>query len=372
MTLGVYVHVPFCAHRCDYCDFATWTDRAHLIDAYVDACVADVARWRDAGFAAADTVFFGGGTPSLLPSGRLERILEEIPRTVDAEVTVECNPDAVSPTQLASYRRSGVTRLSIGVQSYAPHVLAALGRTHDPANVERAFSWAREAGFEHLNADLIYGAPGESARDWEATLEAVLALTPDHVSCYALTVEPATVLGRLVAAGDRPAPEDDVQADRYLVADDRLTAAGYAWYEISNWARPGAECRHNLAYWRGGEYLAIGCAAHGLLGGRRWWNVRTPERYVERITAGASPEIGAEALDDDARAEEAWALTLRTRWGAASTGLDPSVLDELVSADAIELAPGRVTLTRRGRLLATDVTARMLSGPPLALGRIEC
>ena len=195
---GVYVHIPFCASRCDYCDFATWTDRAHLVDDYVEACVRDIER-RD--LPPATSVFFGGGTPSLLAADALVRILDAIPRAADAEVTVECNPDSVDADKLAAYAAGGVNRLSFGVQSMRAHVLAALGRTHDPANVERAVSWARDAGFTRINLDLIYGTPGERVADWEATLDAALALGPSHVSAYALTVEPGTPLGRAVAAG---------------------------------------------------------------------------------------------------------------------------------------------------------------------------
>ena len=361
----MYVHIPFCAARCDYCDFATWTDRTHLVDDYVDACVADLHRWRSAGMAPVDTAFFGGGTPSLLPAETLLRIVDAIPRSPHAEVTVECNPDAVSLDQLMRLRASSVTRLSIGVQSFAPHVLRALGRTHNPANVERAFSWARAAGFDHVSADLIYGTPGESDDDWRATLDATIELEPDHLSCYALTVEPATPLGRLVADGRRDPTDDDVQADRYTIADARLGAAGYQWYEISNWARPGGACRHNLAYWRGGDYLAIGCAAHGNLGGRRWWNVRTPERYIECIVSGRSPEAGGEVLDPARRAEEAWALALRTREGASSSGIDAGLVADLADSDLVHRDDTRIVLTRRGRMLATDVTARLLNARTL-------
>ena len=239
MAFGVYVHIPFCAHRCDYCDFATWTDRSHLIDDYVDACVADLERRRAVGYPSATSVFFGGGTPSLIAGEQLARILDVIERTPGCEVTVECNPDSVDAHKLGVYARAGVNRLSFGVQSMVPHVLAALGRTHDPANVERAVALARAAGIARLNADLIYGAAGESLDDWRRSLDGVLALGVEHVSAYALTVEPATPLGRGVAAGTRVAPDDDEQADCYVVADEILGAAGFDWYEISNWARPG-------------------------------------------------------------------------------------------------------------------------------------
>src|SRR4051794_8781202 len=266
---GVYVHIPFCAHRCDYCDFATWTDRAHMIEEYVDACVTDLDRRVASGTVPeATSVFFGGGTPSLVPGESLARIVAAIPRAAGAEVTVECNPDSTGPEQLDALVAAGVNRVSIGVQSMRTHVLRSLNRTHDPANVVRAVETARAAGIERVSVDLIYGTPGETLADWQATLDGALALGPDHVSAYALTVEAGTPLGQAVAAGAQPAPDDDDQADKYVIADDTLTAAGFAWYEISNWARPGEECRHNLLYWEGGDYLAIGCAAHGKTGPR--------------------------------------------------------------------------------------------------------
>jgi oxygen-independent coproporphyrinogen-3 oxidase len=240
-------------------------------------------------------------------------------------------------------------------------VLRALGRTHDPANVDVAVRQARRAGFERINVDLIYGTPGESARDWRRSLEGALALGVSHVSAYALTVEPATPLGRRVAGGETAGPDDDIQADDYLIADDVLGDAGLQWYEISSWARPGDECRHNLLYWTQGEYLAIGCAAHGHIAGRRWWNVRTPERYIAAIEHGESPEAGAETLDVDSRREEALTLALRTRAGAPSAAFAPAALDELVAAGLLTLAGEHVVLTRRGRLLASEVTARLMA-----------
>jgi oxygen-independent coproporphyrinogen-3 oxidase len=357
---GVYVHVPFCATRCDYCDFATWTDRAHLIDDYVAACRTDLERRVVAGeVRPASSVFFGGGTPSLLDADALVSILDGVRRTADAEVTVECNPDSVDDAKLAAYRAGGVTRISFGVQSMAQHVLASLGRTHDPVNVERAVDGARRAGFATFNLDLIYGTPGETVADWRATLEQTLALDPPHVSAYALTIEPATALGRAVAAG-APAPVDDDQAVKYELADELLSAAGRPWYEVSNWARPGHECRHNLHTWRGGDYLAIGSAAHGHDDGRRWWNVRTPERYVERIDAGDDPLAGEEHLDAASRAEELLVLALRTREGAAVPAAARPVVEQLVGDGLLELAGERAVLTRRGRLLASDVTTRIL------------
>jgi oxygen-independent coproporphyrinogen-3 oxidase len=371
VAFGVYVHIPFCATRCDYCDFATWTDRAHLIDEYVDASVVDLERRgaADPALPPATSVFFGGGTPSLIPADGLVRILSAIRKTDDAEVTVECNPDSVSPELLETYVAGGVNRVSFGVQSMVDHVLVALGRTHDPANVRRAVAAARAAGIRSLNLDLIYGTPGESLDDWRRSLDGALALAPDHVSAYALTVEPATPLGRDVGAGTRPAPDDDDQAEKYVIADDTLRAAGFDWYEISNWARPGAECRHNLLYWGQGDYLAIGAAGHGHAAGRRWWNVRTPERYIAAIGADRTPETGAEELDAATRAEEAFVLAVRTRGGAPVPPGADGVAGELEDVGLVETASGRVTLTRPGRLLASDVTTRLLAGStPVTVG----
>jgi oxygen-independent coproporphyrinogen-3 oxidase len=306
-------------------------------------------------------VFFGGGTPSLVDASQLVRVLDAVPRADGAEVTVECNPDSVDEEKLGAYRAAGVDRVSFGVQSMAPHVLASLGRTHDPANVRRAVTTARAVGFERLNLDLIYGAPGETLADWRATLDDALALSPSHVSAYALTVEPATPLGRAVAAGTRAAPDDDDQADKYAIVDERLRAAGLEWYEVSNWSRPDDPCRHNLLYWRQDDYVGIGCAAHGHTEGRRWWNVRTPERYVERVAAGRSAEAGAEALDPDRRAEEAFLLALRTREGARYDEAAAAEVDELQALGLVEQYADRVVLTRAGRLLANEVTVRLLT-----------
>lgn len=360
MSFGVYVHVPFCVVRCDYCDFATWSDRSHLIDDYVDACVADLGRHAAVGLPAATSVFLGGGTPSLLLPEHVARLLDAIDRAPGAEVTVECNPDSVGAESLRRYHAAGVTRLSIGVQSTQPHVLAGLGRTHRPDHVANAVALARDAGFDNLGVDLIYGTAGESLDDWRRTLDDALALGVDHVSAYALTVEAGTPLARRIAEGDVPAPDDDDQAEKYLVADEVLSGAGLGWYEVSNWARPGRSCAHNLLYWEQGDYVAVGCAAHGHQAGRRWWNVRTPERYVERIRAGASPEAGAELLDPDTRAEEAFTLALRTAAGAVTGAAARDELAALAADGLVERAGARVVLTRRGRLMATDVTARLL------------
>lgn len=348
--LGVYVHVPFCRERCDYCAFATYTDRDHLMARYVDACVTELGRAREAGtLAAATSVFVGGGTPSRLPADELCRLLAAVPVAEGAEVTVECNPEDASAALFAAWRAAGVTRVSVGVQAATPHVLAALGRRHRPAAADRALALVREAGFASHNVDLIFGAVAETDADWAGTLDHVLAVGPPHVSAYALTVEPGTPLARDV---DRH-PDDDVQARRYRTADRVLADAGYRWEEISNWARPGHECRHNRLYWRQGSYLGVGSSAHSHRAGRRWWNVRTPDRYVAAVEAGGSVVAGEEVLTPAQRAFERLALRLRTPEGVPASALPPAPeLDGLVV-----WRDGRAVLTVRGRLLANAVTA---------------
>jgi putative oxygen-independent coproporphyrinogen III oxidase len=348
-AFGVYVHIPFCTRRCDYCAFATWTDRHHLMADYAAACRRQAL---SGGLPPATSVFFGGGTPSLLPVDLLASILESIDRAPGAEVTVECNPDTVSPESLAGYRTAGVTRLSFGVQSMLPHVLAGLGRSHHPASVRGAVGAAKDAGFgRSFNIDLIYGGAGESADDWRRTLDEVLALDPPHVSAYALTVEQGTPLARQPVRH----PDDDDQADKYLVADRILAHAGLWWYEVSNWSRPGRECRHNQLYWAQGDYYGVGGAAHSHRGGHRWWNVRTPERFIDRIASDRPAVAGEEWLDGPARELEALQLSLRTRDGVPAEALpaEPAI-DALVTRRS-----GRAVLTIHGRLLESEVAARL-------------
>ncbi|HET6915639.1 MAG TPA: radical SAM family heme chaperone HemW [Acidimicrobiales bacterium] len=359
---GVYVHVPFCTRRCDYCAFATWTDRFSLARDYVGACVAEARRARYAGeMPPATSVFFGGGTPSLLEPDAIGSILSEIQLEDGAEVTVECNPDTVDEVRLRGYGAVGVNRLSFGVQSMVPHVLRSLGRSHSAGAVRSAVEAAARAGFEGAyNVDLIFGGVGESVDDWSTTLSAVLALDPPptHVSAYALTVEPGTPL----AADPSRHPDPDDQADKYALADTVFSQVGLEWYEISNWAVPGHECRHNLLYWRQGEYLGIGCAAHShrrdrAAGtARRWWNVRTPERYIKLVTEGAPAEAAGEDLSSQERVVEALQLALRTRGGIPASALpDDPALDGLVEPSG----SGMVALTTRGRLLANEVALRL-------------
>jgi oxygen-independent coproporphyrinogen-3 oxidase len=344
---GVYVHIPFCAKRCDYCAFATWTDRGHLQDQYLNALVADICR---SGLEPVSSVFVGGGTPTLVDPAALGEVLRSIPIIPGAEVTVECNPDDVTVEMYRIFRAAGVNRVSIGVQSMVPSVLAALGRTHNPDNVRLAVAAVREADIPSFNLDLIYGGAGETLDQWRTTLEGAIALDPFHVSAYALTVEAGTPL----ALEPERHPDDDDLADKYELADELLTAAGLANYEVSNWSRPGHECRHNLLYWRQGNYVGFGSAAHSHRDGRRWWNIRTPERYIAAVAASETTEAAGETLDDATRHVEGLQLAIRMRDGVPASAIDVDGLDGLVETDG-----ERVRLTRTGRLLANEVSLRL-------------
>ena len=344
---GVYIHIPFCRHRCDYCAFATWTDRDHVIDDYLDALRHDIRR---AALSPVSSVFLGGGTPTRVPAVDLASVLSVVPLAPGAEVTVECNPDDVTIEMMRVYADAGVNRVSIGVQSMVPSVLASLGRTHVPANVELAVAAVRAAGLATFNLDIIYGGAGETLDDWRSTLRGVLALDPTHVSAYALTIEAGTPL----AEDPSRHPDDDDLADKYELADDLLTAAGLENYEVSNWATPGHECRHNVLYWQQGNNLGFGSAAHSHRDGHRWWNVRTPERYVAAVRDDESTEAAGENLDDETRRIEGLQLALRMSDGVPASALDVAGLEDLVATDG-----ERVRLTRHGRLLANEVSLRL-------------
>ena len=348
---GVYIHIPFCTHRCDYCAFATWTDREHLIGDYLNAVRTELERYEFS--TAVSSVFVGGGTPSLVPADALAAVLDAVPMAADAEVSVECNPDDVDVAMVRTWAAAGVNRVSIGVQSMVTHVLGTLGRRHVRDNVARAVDAVTAGGVHSFNMDLIYGSVTERDEDWVSTLQQVIDLGAPHVSAYALTVEAGTPL----AGREQDHPDDDVQAARYEIADDMLSAAGLENYEISNWARPGHECRHNLLYWSQGDYLGVGCAAHSHRGGRRWWNVRTPERYIAAVSAGESTEAAGESLDAATREFERYELALRTRDGVPIEVLDGDALPGLV-----ERRGDAWVLTRRGRLLANDIATRLRVG----------
>jgi len=356
--------VPFCRARCDYCAFATWTDRDHLIGDYVDACVAEVqVAISEEALPPASSIFFGGGTPSRLDGSQLGRILDALPVEPGCEVTAECNPEDATADLFGRWRSAGVNRVSFGAQSMVPEVLVGLGRRHGIEAVQSALRLAHDAGFASTSLDLIFGAACETDSDWERTLGAVLALDPrpEHLSCYALTVEPGTPL----ASDPTRYPDEDSQARRYEKTDSLLEDAGFGWYEISNWSTPGHECRHNRLYWDHGDYRGIGCAAHSHRGSRRFWNVRTPERYISAVASGRKPTGGEELLDDDACELERVSLMIRTRQGVPASWLpqDPS-LEGLV-----ETRGDRAILTLRGRLLANEVILRIAGAPRVTAGQ---
>ncbi|PPG84018.1 coproporphyrinogen III oxidase [Rathayibacter sp. AY1B7] len=379
--LGLYVHVPFCRVRCGYCDFNTYTAtelRGAKQQDYADEAITEMALGAEvlerAGLPRrpARTVFFGGGTPTLLPAGDLVRMLDGL-RThfgvaPDAEITTEANPDSVDAAYLRALAEAGFTRVSFGMQSAVPHVLATLERTHDPERVPLVVEWAREAGLQ-VSLDLIYGTPGESLADWERSLDSALANRPDHLSAYALIVEDGTKLARQIRRGEVATPDDDLTADMYELADARLAAAGYSWYEVSNWARDDAHrSRHNLSYWLGHDWWGVGPGAHSHVGGVRWWNVKHPAAYADRLSTGASPAAGRETLDAGTRRVEDVLLRSRLADGLPIDAIDADRRSEVAGLIADGLVDGRaalggrIVLTLRGRLLADAVVRRLTDG----------
>jgi oxygen-independent coproporphyrinogen-3 oxidase len=369
---GLYVHVPFCVTRCGYCDFNTYTP-AELGGVNPNAWL--LALRKELVLAAArldgptvSTVFVGGGTPSLLGGERLAKLLDMVREhfvlAPDAEVTTEANPESTWPEFFDAIRAAGYTRVSLGMQSVAPRVLATLDRVHSPGRSSAAAREAMAAGFEHVNLDLIYGTPGESDDDLIRSVDAAVEAGVDHVSAYALLVEEGTALARRIRRGELAAPDDDVLAHRYELVDARLSAAGLSWYEVSNWSRPGGECRHNLGYWDGGQWWGAGPGAHGYVGATRWWNVKHPNAYTEMLAGAALPVAGFEQLDSDALHTEDVLLKTRLRQGLPLDRLGAAEREraEAVVADGLLVSDGdRLVLTPRGRLLA-DAVVRTLLG----------
>ncbi|OHR33830.1 coproporphyrinogen III oxidase [Corynebacterium sp. HMSC074C05] len=378
-SFGVYLHVPFCATRCGYCDFNTYTPGQLGSGAtqgdYLDAIVAELemAVVKHPELArGADTVFVGGGTPSMLGASGLRRLLDGVRNSFgladDAEVTTESNPESTSPEFFEGLAEAGFTRVSLGMQSAVPHVLATLDRTHTPGRPAAAVAEARAAGFEHINLDVIYGTPGESMADLDTTLEAVLATEVDHVSAYSLIVEPGTAMARKVRRGELPMPDDDDLADRYERIDAALSQVGFSWYEVSNWAKPGGQCRHNMLYWRDGNWWGAGPGAHSHLDGTRFYNVKHPARYAVTISGGELPVKDSEGLTAEDRHTEKIMLGLRLAEGIDASLLGEDELDkarrqaeagmvEFVSVDGGQ----RIQLTNRGRLLADAIIVDILS-----------
>ena len=368
---GIYVHMPFCTVRCGYCDFNTYT-AAELggatPDGWLNALRAELelaaARLPET---AVDTVFVGGGTPSAIGAERLTAVLDAIAGhfslNSEAEVTTEANPESTSAEFFAELRAAGYTRVSLGMQSIAPHVLATLGRAHSPGRAIVAAGEAAAAGFDHINIDLIYGTPGESDEDLLASVDAAISAGVDHLSAYALVVEDGTALARQVRRGEVPAPDDDVLARRYELLDNRLSAAGLDWYEVSNWSRPGGQCRHNLGYWNGGQWWGAGPGAHGFVGDLRWWNVKHPSTYADSVANGGWPAADFERLGPRDRHIEEVMLGIRLREGLAVSVLTDAErlrADRAAGDGLLTLTGERLTLTRRGRLLADAVVREVL------------
>ncbi|MDR1238065.1 MAG: radical SAM family heme chaperone HemW [Propionibacteriaceae bacterium] len=375
IPFGIYVHVPYCSARCGYCDFNTYTsaelgaqpgasqsDYLLAIRKELDLAVRVLGKTPKV-----STIYFGGGTPTLLPAGEqaavVDAIRQRFPVAKNAEITTEANPESVAELGLDILAMAGFNRISLGMQSAVPKVLEVLERRHSPGRVEQVVGWARSAGFKSVSLDLIYGAPGESLDDWRTSLETALALRPDHVSAYSLTLEPGTRLAARVDRGELIGVDEDFQADCYLLADSLLSAAGLPAYEISNWAKRGQESRHNLGYWRSSNWWGIGPGAHSHVGGTRWWNVRHPRDYTSLVFAGKSPAQAREVLDDKQRRVERVMLGLRLAEGLQSSGLtadEQRRIGEYERRGLVSRLDERLSLTPAGRLLADAIIREVL------------
>ena len=380
MNLAFYIHIPYCVKRCGYCDFNTYTPSelkiteglAQISNSYIDLLLMEIkaAKSQVSQSANVPSIFFGGGTPSLMQPDDIGRVISTIKSEFtllpDAEITMECNPDTVTKEGLAAFRAVGVNRVSFGMQSAVKHVLATLDRTHNPENLLQATTWAKEVGFSEISVDLIYGTPGESLADWQTSIDAALTLPITHISAYALIIEEGTKLAAQIKRGEVAPVDDDLTAEKYLVADKAFTAAGYEWYELSNWAKSGSLSKHNLAYWLGDNWWGAGPGAHSHLNGKRFWNVKHPNLYKERVLANQSPVADPEALDELQIESERLMLSLRLPSGLDKKSLNELQLAELSSyvqsghLDQANWNQGRATLTLDGRLIADRILRQIL------------
>ena len=376
--LSFYIHIPYCAKRCGYCDFNTYTpselksgDLDSLSSSYIDSAIKEIEMAAQVvGSATIPTIFFGGGTPSLLPAAQLARVIEAIRGRFtldkDIEITLEANPDSLTQEFLDEIKSAGATRISMGMQSAVGSVLKVLDRTHNPESVGRAVSMVRAAGFKHVSVDLIYGSPGETIDDWRRSLEYALALDIDHISAYALIVEKGTKLAAQINRGELTMPPDDQSADKYLLADQLFEAAGFNWYELSNWSKPGGQCRHNIAYWDGSFWWGVGAGAHSYLNGKRWWNVKHPSSYQEKILQGQSPELSHEILTPENLSDEFIMLQIRRREGILHNHLSSVQIakaEEFLSSGFLDSASWqdmRLVLSRDGRLIADKIVRELV------------
>lgn len=379
MNLSFYIHIPYCVKRCGYCDFNTYTPAELKLEQgissistdYTDQVLAEISMAKETiGTAKVPTIFFGGGTPSLMNPADIARIIEKVKGSFElaknCEVTLETNPDSVTKEKLAQFRSAGVNRISFGMQSSVSKVLKVLDRTHNPENLKLVTNWAREVGYEQISVDLIYGTPGESIADWQSSIDTALALPINHISAYSLIVEDGTKLAAQVKRGEISAPNDDEMAEKYKIADDAFRTAGFNWYELSNWAKSGSECQHNLIYWRNENWWGIGPGAHSHISGRRWWNVKNPFAYQERILAGKSPQADAEVLVSEQIENENLMLGIRLADGLTKQKLNNLQINKLKSyLDSGYLIKerwqnGYATLTQSGRLIADRIVRDIL------------
>ena len=378
-SIAFYIHIPYCVRRCGYCDFNTYTpaelsissDLSSTSKSYIDLLLREIEFARGISEASVvPTIFFGGGTPTLMESKDLGRVISSIGSNFElapgAEITTEANPDTVTKEKLADLREAGFNRISFGMQSAVPHVLQALDRTHNPENVLKATTWAHEVGFNEVSVDLIYGIAGESMSDWELTVETALALPITHISAYALIVENGTKLGAAVKRGEVVMPEDDQTADKYLLADEKFNSAGFKWYELSNWSKPGSQCRHNIAYWSGDNWWGAGAGAHSHIDGRRFWNVKHPAAYAQKILGSGNAMADQEILTDSQKRSEEIMLQIRLASGikrSALTLAEESSLTTYLEDDHLLSAAweqGSVVLSSKGRLIADRIVREIL------------
>ena len=373
--LSFYIHVPYCVKRCGYCDFNTYTpaelngDLKSVSSDYIDLLVKEVDFAEREINSSISTIFIGGGTPTLLEASDINKILKKLENTFgfagDIEITIEANPDSVTPEKLSQLRTAGVNRISFGMQSSVGHVLKVLDRTHNPDNVSKSVELARSAGFNEINLDLIYGTPGESISDWKQSIESALALPITHISAYALILEDGTKLANQVKRKEFEMPDDGQTAQKYLIADTAFNQAGFEWYELSNWAKPGSECKHNMAYWRGDNWWGLGPGAHSHLAGRRFWNIKHPNSYRASLESG-SPIAGSEVLNAEQIESERVMLEIRLRSGLEKASLKSAQLETAKSyleggeLDTESWQNGRISLTPKGRLVADRIVRSIL------------
>ena len=379
MNLAFYIHIPYCVKRCGYCDFNTYTPSelkiatglSEVSNSYIDLLLLEIKQAKaQVGSASVPSIFFGGGTPSLMEPFDIGRVITQIRQEFDlnsdAEITMECNPDTVTKENLAAFREVGVNRVSFGMQSAVPHVLATLDRTHNPENLLQVTTWAKEVGFSEISVDLIYGTPGETLDDWQKSIDAALALPITHISAYALIIEEGTKLAAQIKRGEVAPVDDDLAAEKYLLADKAFTAAGFQWYELSNWAKPDSLSKHNLAYWLGENWWGAGPGAHSHLNGKRFWNVKHPNLYKEKIQSNLSPIADSEVLEEIQIASEKLMLSLRLPNGVEKESLNQDQISELSDyvesghLDLLNWNQGRATLTLEGRLIADQILRQIL------------